>query len=300
MREARFDVPGGYDLAGSFVLQRVGRSDPTGRLEPGRFAKGGRTPEGLVSVELVHEEAARTVRATAWGPGADWLLARVGAWLGDGDRPEAFVPPPGALARLAAQHRGLRLPRSPFPAEIHAGLVMQQRVTWGEAVASFHRLARDLGEPAPGPLDLRVFPDHAALRGIPSYEATRMGIDGKRWRGLVEGARLADRVTRLMGSPSDAIRRYLHAIPGTGPWTTENMLAVAFGDPDAVPPGDVNLPHQICYALAGEPHGSDERMMELLEPYRGHRNRVVRLIYLGGPTRPKIDRGPPQGLRRSR
>lgn len=299
IREASFEVPRGYDLASSFTLQRVGRGDPTGRLEPNRFAKAGRTPEGLVSIELTHEPATNRMAARAWGPGSEWLLARVGSWLGDEDHPEAFVPPPGALARLALQHRGLRLPRSPFPAEIHAGLVLQQRVTWGEAVLAFHRLAREHGEAGPGPLGLAVFPDHAALRRIPSYEATRMGIDGKRWRALLEGARVAARVVRLMGASPDTIRAYLRAIPGTGPWTTENMLAAAFGDPDAVPPDDVNLPHQVCFALAGEPHGSDARMMELLEPYRGHRGRVVRLIWLGGPTRPKIDRGPPHGHRRA-
>ena len=85
IREASFVVPRGYDLASSFTLQRVGRNDPTGRLEPNRFAKAGRTPDGLVSIELTHEPATTSVAATAWGPGADWLLARVGSWLGDQD-----------------------------------------------------------------------------------------------------------------------------------------------------------------------------------------------------------------------
>ena len=37
----------------------------------------------------------------------------------------------------------------------------------------------------------------------------------------------------------------------------------------------------------GEPRGDDARMLELLEPYRGQRARVVRLIERAGVTAPK-------------
>jgi hypothetical protein len=49
------------------------------------------------------------------------------------------------------------------------------------------------------------------------------------------------------------------------------------GNTDAAIPGDLRLPHLVCYAPAGEAVGSDERMMELLEPFRGHRFRIIRL-----------------------
>jgi hypothetical protein len=38
----------------------------------------------------------------------------------------------------------------------------------------------------------------------------------------------------------------------------------------------------VTWSLAGERRGSDERMLELLEPYRGQRGRVVRLLELAG------------------
>jgi hypothetical protein len=38
----------------------------------------------------------------------------------------------------------------------------------------------------------------------------------------------------------------------------------------------------VAWALAGEPRGTDERMLELLEPYRGQRGRVVRLLEASG------------------
>jgi len=54
------------------------------------------------------------------------------------------------------------------------------------------------------------------------------------------------------------------------------------GDVDAAIPGDLHLPRVVCYALAGEFRGTDERMMELLEPFRGHRFRIIRLLYSAG------------------
>jgi 3-methyladenine DNA glycosylase/8-oxoguanine DNA glycosylase len=88
---------------------------------------------------------------------------------------------------------------------------------------------------------------------------------------------------------ADATRR-LCAIPGIGQWTAAEVAGVAFGDPDAVSLGDYGLPHLVSYALAGEPRGTDERMLELLEPYRGNRGRVLRLLSAGGIDAPR--RGP--------
>ena len=37
----------------------------------------------------------------------------------------------------------------------------------------------------------------------------------------------------------------------------------------------------MAWALAGEPRADDARMLELLEPYRGQRGRVQRLLEVG-------------------
>jgi 3-methyladenine DNA glycosylase/8-oxoguanine DNA glycosylase len=282
-------VPLGIDLRASFIMQRVGRNDPTARLEESRFVKAARTAEGPVTVEITMASGGRHARVRAWGEGAAYAMARAAAWLGDDDGLASFAPPPGLVATIHKDHRTLRLPRSPFPHEVHAAFILQQRVTWAEAAGQYGRLARDYGEDAPGPHALRLFPDRKVLAGLPRHVYLGMGIDSKRGGALVEAMRLAFRVDAL--ASRDEARAYLSKIPGTGPWTTENVLASGFGDPDAVSPGDVNLPHMVCFALAGDEHGSDERMFELLEPYRGHRNRAVRLLFLGGPTRPYIDRG---------
>jgi 3-methyladenine DNA glycosylase/8-oxoguanine DNA glycosylase len=64
-------------------------------------------------------------------------------------------------------------------------------------------------------------------------------------------------------------------------------LGFALGDPDAVPVGDLHLPHLVAWALAGEHAATDARMLELLEPFRGHRARVVRLLEESG-IRPEM------------
>ena len=90
-------------------------------------------------------------------------------------------------------------------------------------------------------------------------------------------------------------RRRIEAFPGIGPWTSAKVAQVALGDPDAVPVGDYHLPHSVAYALEGRVRSTDQRMLELLDPYRGHRARVIRLIGVAGITAPRF--GPKMPLR---
>jgi 3-methyladenine DNA glycosylase/8-oxoguanine DNA glycosylase len=82
----------------------------------------------------------------------------------------------------------------------------------------------------------------------------------------------------------------MEAIPGIGVWTSAEVAARALGDADAVSYGDVHVAPNVVYALTGETDGTDERLAELLEPWPGHRGRVVRLVELTGISRPA--RGP--------
>ena len=88
---------------------------------------------------------------------------------------------------------------------------------------------------------------------------------------------------------SDAYAR-LQALPLVGQWTAAEVGLRALGDADAVSVGDFHLRHAVCWALAGEPRGTDERMLELLAPYAGNRARVIRLIEAAGVQAPR--RGP--------
>ena len=82
--------------------------------------------------------------------------------------------------------------------------------------------------------------------------------------------------------------RRLTSIPGIGAWTATETMRLALGDPDAVSVADYHLPHLVCWALAGESRGTDERMLELLEPWRPHRYRVVRLLELSPVSKPRF------------
>jgi 3-methyladenine DNA glycosylase/8-oxoguanine DNA glycosylase len=89
--------------------------------------------------------------------------------------------------------------------------------------------------------------------------------------------------------------RRIRAFPGVGPWTAAKVAMVALGDADAVPVGDYHLPHSIGYLFDGTPRSTDERMLEILEPYRGHRARVIRLVIEAGIGAPRF--GPRKPLR---
>ena len=109
----------------------------------------------------------------------------------------------------------------------------------------------------------------------------------------------ADALERLAlewtDGPTAPARASLESITGIGPWSSAIVAQRAFGDPDAVIVGDYHLPNIVAFNLAGEPRATDDRMLELLEPYRGQRGRVVALLALGGRHAPR--RGPGRRLR---
>nr|WP_017204602.1 hypothetical protein [Microbacterium barkeri] len=74
-----------------------------------------------------------------------------------------------------------------------------------------------------------------------------------------------------------------------GVWTSAETRIRALGDPDAVSVGDYHLAHEVGYALTGK-RTDDTGMIELLAPWAGHRQRVVRLIFASGVQEPR--RGP--------
>jgi 3-methyladenine DNA glycosylase/8-oxoguanine DNA glycosylase len=117
-----------------------------------------------------------------------------------------------------------------------------------------------------------------------------MGIRPKQARTILRLARYAGRIEDAAASDPDMLAQRLGAIDGVGPWTIAYVLGNVLGDPDAVLLGDYNLPDTVGYVLAGEPRASEARMLELLEPYRGHRFRVIRLLWMNGVSAPR--RGP--------
>ena len=93
---------------------------------------------------------------------------------------------------------------------------------------------------------------------------------------------------------TDGLARLL-AIRGVGPWTAAIVMGEAYGDRDAVLTGDYHLPNTVAWAMAGEARADDDRMLELLEPYRPYRRHIVMSIMQSGIKAPKY--GPRTALR---
>src|SRR3954452_22214377 len=82
-------------------------------------------------------------------------------------------------------------------------------------------------------------------------------------------------------------RRRLRSRGGVGTWPPAETSQRAHGDPDEVSVGDYHLHDIVGWALTGGPV-DDDGMLELLEPWRGHRQRVVRIILASGFRKPRF------------
>jgi 3-methyladenine DNA glycosylase/8-oxoguanine DNA glycosylase len=131
---------------------------------------------------------------------------------------------------------------------------------------------------------MRVFPPPGTWRRIPSWEWHRAGVEGVRAETIIRASSVADSLERLLTLNHEEADRKLRTIPGIGVWTSAEARQRAAGDPDAVSVGDYHLKNIVGWALAGRRRSTDEEMLELLEPFKGHRHRATRLIGLSGGT----------------
>jgi 3-methyladenine DNA glycosylase/8-oxoguanine DNA glycosylase len=234
--------------------------------------------------------------ADAWGPGAGWTIEHAPSLVGFDDQPGGFRPANRLLAELHRHHPGLRIGRTGRVFEALLPTILEQKVPSVEAYASYSRLVRALGEAAPGDAGLLLPPEPARILATAYWAVHRFGIERRRFAVIQTAAARARRLEATVNLDPTEARRLLTTLPGIGPWSAAEVSVVAYGDRDAVSLGDYHLPHQVSWALAGEVRGSETRMLELLEPYRGHRARVIRLLTLGGIQAPRF--GPRMRLRR--
>jgi 3-methyladenine DNA glycosylase/8-oxoguanine DNA glycosylase len=263
------------------------------RLAPDEVVKASRTPEGPATVRLAPEVGG--VRAEAWGPGAGWLLDRAEGWCGLLDGADAFDPPPGVVRELWRRHRGLRIPCTALVVERLVPAILEQKVTGAEARRAYRRLAAALAEPAPGPFGLTLPPDPSRMAATPSHDFHPFGVERRRALLLREVGRRAAWLDASSDLPLEEAKARIGLLPGIGPWSVAEVARSALGDADAASVGDFHLPHLVSWALAGEPRADDERMLELLEPYRPHRGLAQRLIEAGGVRPPAF--GPRMEIR---
>ena len=274
---------GPLDLARTVAPVRHGLGDPSMRIGPNGIWRATRTSAGPLTLQLRLGEDGLAI--AAWGPGAA-LASTIGPRLaGQEDDPAALVARHRLIRELARRLAGVRLAATGNAWEALAPAIIEQKVTGTEAFRAWRLLVTAHGEPAPGPPGLLLPPTAAVIAALPYHAFHRFGIERRRAETLRRAAAIGDRLQRL--TDAAAARRALTPIPGIGAWTIAEVNRVAFGDADAVSVGDFHVPNLVSWALAGEPRADDARMLELLEPYRGQRGRVQRLLEASGIRPPR-------------
>ena len=287
----RWRPPSALDL--SLVLGPLtrGSTDPAARrTRSGDWWLTANTDSGPGTLLLRSVEG--SIEGQAWGPGGAELLERMPLLLGADDTPEDFRPDDETVVTVLWRRLGRRwrVPATGLVFQTAVQAVLEQKVTGTESRRSWYRLLRDHGSPAPGPAPQGMFvaPPREVVAAVPSWWWRGAGVDQQRSRTVLELAR-----RRFPGEAADVPRR-LAAVPGIGPWTVAEVAFRALGDADAVSVGDYHLADLVGYALTGRPRSSDAELLQLLQPYAGHRYRAVRMIELSGIRKPRF--GPRAGI----
>lgn len=293
MAEREWAAPFVVDVHRTLAVQGRGRGDPTFRADAaGAIWRTSLTPDGPATIRVLpgrplpraaEEDPVTLVRAQAWGPGGQWLLDALPGALGLYDDASGFEPDAHPVIKDAARrYPDLRLGRSGRLMEALVPAILEQKVVVLEAHRAWRILLWKYGTlpPGPAPRGMRVFPDPKTWRRIPSWDWHRAGVEGVRAETIIRAASVADSLERLLTLTHEEADRKLQTIPGIGIWTSAEARQRAAGDPDAVSVGDYHLKNVVGWALAGKRRSTDEEMLALLEPFKGHRHRATRLIGL--------------------
>ena len=262
---------------------RRGRRDPCFQVsDDGAIWRTSLLPTGAVTARI-SRTALDSVYCAAWGSGAAEFLEGLPAMLGADDDASDFVPREPTVEAAHRRLPHLRLGRTGQVLEALIPAVLEQRVPGADAFRSWRVLVSKFGTPAPGPAParMRVPPSAEVWRDMPSWEFHRANVDPRRARTVVSCARRAASLERLGSWPATHARQALTSLPGVAVWTAAETAQRAFGDADALSLGDYHIAKMIGWTLLGRPV-VDAVMLELLEPMRPHRHRVVRLLEASG------------------
>ena len=243
-----------------------------------------RTPDGPATLHL--RSFGYDIQAEAWGPGAEWALDSAPGLVGAFDDDSAFEPHHDVVAELWRYNRGVRITRAGGVMQVLIPAILEQKVTGSEARRAYRSMVLATSEAAPGDAGLFLPPEPARIAETPYFAFHPWGVEQRRAETIRGACAQAARLEMCAVLPTDQANGRLLALPGVGPWTVAEVARMALGDPDALSVGDYHLSNIVCWALARRSRGSDEEMLELLEPYRGQRGRVQRLLEAGHITAP--------------
>ncbi|BBE23742.1 3-methyladenine DNA glycosylase [Arthrobacter sp. MN05-02] len=298
--EAAEWIPDGpYNLAATIGTLQCGTHDPSFLVQGPDSWLAFRTVDGPVTLCLRQRGSLNSsrIQANAWGPGAARALASFPRLLGADDDWSAFdcAEFRATLPDLARKGRylnpGLRLPASGRMLDTVARAILEQKVTGIEAKRAWRYLLARYGDPAPGagdvaPAALRLPPTAEQWRRVPSWDWHKAGVDAKRSTTILKAALVATGLERLASLPGgDAVRAGLRSVPGIGVWTVAEVVQRTHGCPDSISVGDYHLAAYVGAALTGR-RTDDAGMIELLAPWQGQRQRVVRSLYSSGFRKP--------------
>ncbi|HEU4894333.1 MAG TPA: DNA-3-methyladenine glycosylase 2 family protein [Acidimicrobiia bacterium] len=252
----------------------------------GRFARDGwwlsaRTPDGPGSLRV--RRTRDEIIGETWGDGGGWLLGRLDAIAGLHDEPSRFQTDDPVVSPLHRGHPGDRFGKTElvFPALLVA--ICGQKVTGQEAARAMRGLTQEFSGPAPGPNPgLRLPPDPDLMADAPYHVFHPLHLERRRADLIRRVSRDATRIQSLAAAHPTEAAVYLQRFQGIAEWTTAKTLEVSHGDPDQVAVGDFHFKHMVVHHLTGRDRGTDEEMLELLEPFQPHRGRVIRLLHLLG------------------
>lgn len=277
------------DLVQTVGMLRRGGTDPTMLFDGPRIWMAFRTDAGIATLCL--RQNSDGIHAAAWGPGAEEALAQVPRLCGADDDSTGFdISSHPTLADVARRNPGIRLPRTDRVFDALACAILEQKVTGMQAFGAWRHLVTRFGERAPGPTPRPMFaaPPPEIWRTVPSWAWHRAAVEPPQSRTIVRAATRAPSIQRALHGASDGAERdrVLTSHPGIGPWTAAETRLRALGDADAVAVGDFHLAHEVGFALTGS-RTDDDGMLQLLAPWAGHRQRVIRLIFASGIRDPR-------------
>ncbi|WP_320536265.1 3-methyladenine DNA glycosylase [Pseudarthrobacter sp. IC2-21] len=298
----RWHPDGPYSLRQTLGTLLRGTGDPSFSFRTDGLWSAFTTPDGPVTLRLTNAGAdggaggGGAVDAQAWGPGAAAGLAGVPRLLGAGDDWTAFDEPAfhATLPRMVREARrrnpAVRLPSTGRMVDCLVPTILEQKVTVIEARRGYRYLMYRFGAAAPAagaaaPEGLRVQPTPEQWLRIPSWEWHQAGVGPQRSATVMRALQSAVALERLSALPALEAAEKLRVIPGIGVWTAAEVVQRTHGCPDSIAVGDYHLAAYVGAALTGR-RTDDAGMLALLEPWAGHRQRVVRMLYLSGFRKP--------------